>query len=188
MKSKIDRMLLKPIASLDVPPLVASRLLRLRSSPNRRRCEGVSGGEIPFHQFAPPPRPSLHVSMVNRRSACRSSASHVQSHFFMCYWRRALSTCFVSMSAGFSLPAILLRAFFFFRIRSWIHKSAVAKCLTFPSPRLRAIPIAAVASVITVTSSRMPRSAARDCKPKDWAAPLHIPVNSASADDRATVD
>ena len=59
---------------------------------------------------------------------------------------------------------------------------------TFPSPLLQAIRIAAVASVMIVISSRMPKSAARDCKPKDCAAPLHIPVNSASADDKATVD
>ena len=113
--------------------------------------------------------------------------SYLNPNVFMCLFMMTLSTCLVNMSDGLSAPGILVNLKSFLRRRSWIHRSAVAKCLTFPRPRRLAIPIAAVASVMIVSCNLMPRSAARDCKPSDWAAPLHIPVNSASAELSATV-
>ena len=52
--------------------------------------------------------------------------------------------------------------------------------------RRLAIPMAAVASVMIVSCSLMPRCAARDWWPRLWAAPLHITVFSASAELSAT--
>ena len=77
-----------------------------------------------------------------------------------CFNSKGLSTCFVSMSAGFSAPGTLESLKSPFLMRSCTHRSAVAKCRTFPSPLLRQIPIAAVASVRTDKFKLMPKSLA----------------------------
>ena len=104
-----------------------------------------------------------------------------------CFNNKGLSTCLVSMSAGFSAPSTLESLKSPFLMRSCTHRSAVAKCRTFPSPLLRHIPIAAVASVRTDKFRLMPKSLAMVCRPNPWAAPLQIPVSSASAELNATV-
>ena len=106
----------------------------------------------------------------------------------MCFEIKSRATCLVNMSAGLSAPAILSNEKSPFRMRSCIHKSAVARCLTLPKPRRREMPMAAVASDITLRDKDMPRSVAMVWRPSPCAAPLEIPVNSASADDNATVD
>ena len=104
-----------------------------------------------------------------------------------CFMSNGLSTCFVSMSAGFSAPGTFTSLKSPFLMRSCIRRSAVAKCRTLPSPLQRQIPIAAVASVRTVKFRAMPKSQAMVWRPRPWAAPLEIPVNSASAELSATV-
>ena len=104
-----------------------------------------------------------------------------------CFMSNGLSTCFVSMSAGFSAPGAFTSSRSTFRMRSCIHRSAVARCRTLPSPLRRQILIAAVASVRTVKFKSMPRSQAMVWRPRPWAAPLEIPVSSASAELSATV-
>ena len=56
-----------------------------------------------------------------------------------------------------------------------------------PNPRLRQIPMAAVASVFTDREKDKPRSLHKDLMPIAFEAPLHIPVSSASPLDNATV-
>ena len=125
--------------------------------------------------------------MINGWSTCCLTGLEMEAHLCHVLLHEDSIDMLGKNVGRVSVPGNLLERNSFFLMRSWIHKSAVAKCLTLPSPLLLAMPIAAVASVMTVTSSRIPKSAARDCKPKDCAAPLHIPVNSASAEDKATV-
>ena len=55
-------------------------------------------------------------------------------------------------------------------------------------PRRRQMPTAAVASVCTERSQIIQRSRATDWSPRAVAAPLQMPLSSASAELRATVD
>ena len=104
-------------------------------------------------------------------------------------WRIMISlgTCLVSMSAGFSVPGTFVSLKSPRRTRSCTHKSAVARWRIFPNPRRRQMPMAAVASVRTSSSTGIPRSMAKDCKPRPMDAPRHMPPSSASPELSATV-
>ena len=104
----------------------------------------------------------------------------------MCLAKVHLSTCLVKMLAALSAPKTFTREKYPDRIRSWTHKSAVARCLIFPEPRRRHMPTAAVESVCNVKSNVRPRSLASDKSPSDVEAPLVIPPSSASAEDKVT--
>ena len=88
----------------------------------------------------------------------------------------------------FSVPNIFTSSMLPLRIFSWIQRSAVERCRIFPSPRLLAIPIAAVASLCSRIWRSIPISRHTDCKPIAWAAPYAIPPNSASPLESAMVD
>ena len=104
-------------------------------------------------------------------------------------WRSRVcrSTYLVRTSAGLWVPKILCKENYFSRSFSCTHKSAVARCLILPRPRLRQIPMAAAASVWISRASCTPRSLANEIMPKPWDAPRQIPPSSASALDRDTV-
>ena len=104
-----------------------------------------------------------------------------------CLSRIVRSTCFVIMSAGLATPGTLRSLKSPFLIRSWTQRSAVARWRILPNPLRRQMPIAAAASVATANDQVRPKSAIKAWSPKPCAEPLHIPVNSASAELKATV-
>ena len=97
------------------------------------------------------------------------------------------STCLVSISAGLSRPGSFSSVQSLDRTLSWIQRSATAKCRTFPNPPRRHIPIAAVASVSTVSWKVKPRPLHKDWSPIPREAPRQIPLSSASPLETATV-
>ena len=67
------------------------------------------------------------------------------------------------------------------------HRYRTLRCLNLPRPARRTIPIAALASVCTVHSTAVPKSASMVMRPKPWAAPFVRAYSSASALESATV-
>ena len=63
-----------------------------------------------------------------------------------CLRSTGLSTHLVMMSETFSVPGIFKSSKSPPRTRSWIHRSATARCRTRPNPRLRHMPMAAIES------------------------------------------
>ena len=101
--------------------------------------------------------------------------------------RRSADTCLVSMPTGFSdhntfsswtLPSLTW---------VWTHKSSTSRCRIRPKPRRLAIPIAAHASLCTLTFISKPKSRATDCIPKAVGTPLDMPCSSDSPLDRLIV-
>lgn len=97
-------------------------------------------------------------------------------------WRTTTSRvrCLVNGSAGLSAPATLAdRKSPHFR-RSWTHRSKTWRCLIFPRPLRRQMPIAAVASVRISIFKEMPRPDARDWRPSAIQSPRQMLLSSAS--------
>ena len=95
--------------------------------------------------------------------------------------------CLVKASPGFSTPGTFSKSTSPDRICCWTQRSDVSKCRIFPTPSLRLMPMAAVASVRNSSERGIPRSAPMDLRPRPWLMPLAIPPSSASPDDNAIV-
>ena len=106
---------------------------------------------------------------------------------FRCLFIRGRATYLVSMSLGFISPAIFSREKSLFRTLSCTQRSAVARWRILPNPRRRQMPMAAVASVLTLRVHPCPKSLAMACRPREMEEPLQIPVSSASPEERLTV-
>ena len=88
---------------------------------------------------------------------------------------------------GFSAPGTFSSAASPAFTHCGTHSSDATKCLTLHTPRRRAMPIADVASVRTLSEVLMPGSAAIDRKPMPCEMPLAKPPSSASPELNATV-
>ena len=77
--------------------------------------------------------------------------------FLLCFWTSSMvRSGLVSMSAGFSVPETLNNCTSLDRIFACIQRSSQSRCLGFPMPRLRAMPMAADASECTQYSLYSP--------------------------------
>ena len=94
---------------------------------------------------------------------------------------------FVRISAGFSVPRTFSNPTSSDSIFSWIQRSVQSKWRILPTPRLRAIPMAAVASEYRVRVTSNPKSRASACNPSLCATPTAMPCKSVLPDESATV-
>ena len=103
---------------------------------------------------------SLVASSIDESCGAPSARppSTLSPMHFMCLSRRSAGTCFVIMSAGLSTPGTLVNAICLDACACCTHRDWVSTCLSFPMPRLWAIPSAADASVNTLGFSSIPKS------------------------------
>ena len=105
----------------------------------------------------------------------------------MCFHMVSAFKCFVARSAGLSAPATFSSPSASALTWSCSHRYRTLRCLNLPRPARRTIPIAALASVCTVHSTAVPKSASIVMRPRPWAAPFVRAQSSASALESATV-
>ena len=98
------------------------------------------------------------------------------------------STYFVKISAGLSVPNTLCRCTFLHLTCSCTQRSSTSRWRSLPSPRLLAIPIAAVASECRCIGFPKSISLHMDWNPMACWTPLVIPWSSDSPEDNDKVD
>ena len=108
-------------------------------------------------------------------------------HDEVCFWISSLVTCFVNRSPEFWAPGCLNISKSSAWSRCWIHSWPTTRCLTFPSPSRRQMPMADDESAFRLRSHLVPRSVNTRCTPKPSHAPFRIPKSSASPLDKARV-